>query len=207
MLMGFAEDYHKIVMNVKQELVLIRYNSDFNAIHSANETKDNYKITLNKVLWKMPHISVNDSQKLRLLKNFENNRDLPIVFRSWELHKYPELQQTKNHTWAVKSSNQLEKPCYIIIGFQTDVKNQITKNMSRFQHCNLTNLKVYLNSEVYPYDNLNIDFTNNIYAVLYEMYTQFQKSYYYKAFSEPTYYPILFKNNAPLVVIVKERIF
>lgn len=109
MLMGFAEDYHKIVMNVKQELVLIRNNSDFNAIHSDNETKDSYKITLNKVLWKMPHISVNDSQKLRLLKNFENNRDLPIAFRSWELHEYPELQQTKNHTWAVKSSNQFRE--------------------------------------------------------------------------------------------------
>jgi len=38
---------------------------------------------------------------------------------------------------------------------------------------NLSNLKVHLNSESYPYDNPNVDFRKNQYAHLYEMYTRF----------------------------------
>lgn len=201
MLMGFAEDFNKIIMNIRQELVLIRSNNDLNAIYQFSDKKEKYKVTLSKVLWKMPHITVSDSQKLRLLKQFESNRDLNIAFRSWELHEYPQLQQSKNHTWAVKSSNQLEKPRFIIIGFQTEVKGKISKNSSHFHQCNLTNLKVYLNSEVFPYDNLNVDFDTNKFAIIYEMYTQFQRSYYYKRQSDPCYDPSSFKTKAPLIII------
>ncbi|CAG9771490.1 unnamed protein product [Ceutorhynchus assimilis] len=100
-----------------------------------------------------------------------------------------------------KSTNQLEKPRFIIIRFQTKRKNVESKNMSRFDHITLTNLKVYLNSEVYPYDNLDLDFDSNYFAILYEMYAQLQKSYYYREQSEPCFYPINFKQDTPLVVI------
>jgi len=43
---------------------------------------------------------------------------------------------------------------------------------------NLSNLKVHLNSESLPYDNLNVDFSKNHYAHLYEMCTRFQSSYF-----------------------------
>ena len=96
-LMGFAEDFHKIIMNLRQELILIRSNTDLNAIIQESETLEKYKVVLNKVLWKMPHVTVNDNQKLRLLKQFESNRDLNIAYRSWEIHEYPQLQQSKTH--------------------------------------------------------------------------------------------------------------
>lgn len=201
MIMGFAEDFHKIIMNLRQELILIRSNTDLNGIIQTEDKKEKYKAVLNKILWKMPHITVSDRQKLRLFKQFESNQDLNIIFRSWELHEYPQLTQTKNHTWAVKSSNQLEKPRFIIIAFQTDIKNNINKNMSNFSHCNLVNLKLYLNSEVFPYDNLNLDFKNQKYAILYEMYKQFQKVYYYKNRSDPCVQPGRFKTHSPLIVV------
>ena len=61
----------------------------------------------------------------------------------------------------------------MVRAFQTGFKNNLSKNMSHFTHCDLINLKVFLNSEVYPYDNLNLDFNNNKFSILYEMYTQF----------------------------------
>ncbi len=199
MLMGFGEDFTKIIMNTRQELVLVRSNSDLNAFQS--DQKETYKLKLNKVLWKMPHITVSDYQKLKLFKQFESNKDLTIAFRKWELHEHPQLQQSKVHTWAVKSSSQLEKPRFIIIGFQTDLKNKQEKNMSTFNHCNLVNLKVYLNSEMFPYDNLNLDFYNNKFSILYDMYAQFQKTYYYRNYCQPCLNPINFKIQVPLVVI------
>jgi len=37
-----------------------------------------------------------------------------------------------------------------------------------FDHCNLTNVKLYLNSEFYPYDDLNLNFNKRRAAILYD---------------------------------------
>ena len=65
MLMGFGEDFHKIVMNQRQELILIRSNSDLNAIKQKTEDKkESYKVTINKVHWKVTNIPVSESLKI-----------------------------------------------------------------------------------------------------------------------------------------------
>ena len=61
-------------------------------------------------------------------------------------------------------------------------------------------MKLFLNDQCYPYGNLNLNINRNQYAVLYEMYTNFQTNYYGK---EPQ--PLLSKREfidfAPLIVI------
>lgn len=201
-LLGFCEDFRKILINIRQELVLIRSSSDLNAIHSSKQDDDKTtKIELQKVLWKMPHVKVSDAEKLRLLTFLDSGEDLQLAFRSWELNELPVLQQTMKHTWNVKSTNQLEKPRYVIVAFQTGRKNAITRYMSQFDHCNLTNIKLYLNSEMYPYDNLNLNFDKSHYAVLYDMFAKFQESYYYKQNGEPILSPDDFVKLVPLFII------
>lgn len=199
MLLGFCEDFKKIILNLRQELVLIRSSSDVNSVEnsSANESM---KIELSKVYWKMPHISVVDAERLSLLRYLEKSVDLQIAFRSWELHEYPLLQKTQRHSWPIKTATQLETPRFVIVGLQTDRKNKHDKNMSKFDHCNLTNIKLYLNSEIYPYDSLNLNFNNNQWAMLYEMYAQFQLTYYERE-CQPIFTPHEFSTIAPLAVI------
>jgi len=36
-----------------------------------------------------------------------------------------------------------------------------------------SNVKLYLNSEFYPYDDMNLDFENGKFAILYDMYAKF----------------------------------
>jgi len=43
---------------------------------------------------------------------------------------------------------------------------------------NLNNVNVYLNSEFYPYDDLNLDSGKKKYAVLFDVYAHFHKVYY-----------------------------
>jgi len=66
-------------------------------------------------------------------------------------------------------SAKREKPKFVIIGFI--LNGEVITN-------NLLNLKVHLNCESYPYDNLNFDFSKNQYAHPYKMYTRFQSSFY-----------------------------
>ena len=63
----------------------------------------------------------------------------------------------------------------------------------------LTNIKVHLNSESYPYDDLNLKFDSDRYALLYNMYSKFQQSYYMKD-PQPLLNIYEFKKQ-PLIVI------
>lgn len=197
MLLGFAEDYKQVIVKAKHELILNRARNDNNAILSAN---DEIKFNITKLQWRIPHITVADKAKLSLLRNIESGRPIELSFRSWDLYEYPLLPLTTNHTWSVKTSNQLEKPRFVIFGLQTDRKNQKGKDMSKFDNCSITDVKVHLNSESFPYDDLNIGFNLQRYALLYSMYTKFQQSYYGVS-SQPLLSRTKFVNDVPITVI------
>lgn len=176
MLLGFCEDHKSLVVNARHELILIRARSDNNCLvgNPAMEPE----VELFKVQWRMPHVMLNEVNKLSLLRALESGRYLNMSFRSWDLYEYPMLQSTTKHSWAVKTATQLEKPRYVIFALQTGRKNIMSQDTTIFDGCTLTNVKLYLNSEFYPYDDLNLDYGRKRCAVLYDMYARFRKTYY-----------------------------
>lgn len=198
MLLGFAEDFNKIIVKMKQELILKRSITDDNAIYAKGT--ELYKVNITKIEWRVPHIKVSDSTETNLLRKLKSKVPFEIAFRRWDLYELPVLQTTKQHVWRVTTTSQIEKPRYVIIGFQKNKKNKLKENMSQFDHCHLRNIKLYLSSEVYPYQDLFLDFEANKWSVLYEMYATFQSSYYGKL-NEPVLSRMEFKKKAPLVVI------
>lgn len=200
--LGIFEDFKKILVNSRLELILTRSHSDLNVLNvKTSGSATSGKVVLNKIVWKVPHITVDDEERLKLLKLIEKEKSLFIPFRSFETFEYPELGTTKKVVWNLKTASKLEKPRFIIIGLQKGRKNSIEKDCSVFDHCNLTNVKVLLNSIAYPYDNLNLDFSKNNFTLLYDMYTSFQESYYEKNIRNPILSPSTFLTNAPIVVI------
>ncbi|XP_031788960.1 uncharacterized protein LOC116417925 [Nasonia vitripennis] len=206
MILGFAEDYRKIVVNAKHELILTRSNSDVNSIvqtqvvaAGANVYED-YQVEITKIEWLMPYVLLSDKHKIKLLNHLKKDRPVTMSFRSWELYEYPLLPSTSKHVWTVKTANQLEKPRVVILGFQTNRKGRKTANASRFDHCNISNVTLFQNSQHYPYGNLNLNITNNQYALLYDMYANFQNAYYKKEV-EPMLKKVDYLSYAPLVVI------
>jgi len=201
--LGFFEDFKKVLINSRIELILTRCNNDLNSLHSKSETAlaTTGNIIINKVVWKIPHISVDDSERLKLLKIIEKGKSLFIPFRSFESYEYPELGKSRNVVWNLKTASKLEKPRYVILGLQKNRKHNIAVDASFFDHCKITNIKVILNSVAYPYDNLNLNFSKKNYAVLYNMYTSFQESYYGKDEGKPILSPTAFETRAPIIMI------
>ncbi|XP_039297981.1 uncharacterized protein LOC111052500 [Nilaparvata lugens] len=166
-LLGFAEDYRQILLNVKQELVLTVSPNFHNCVNVAAAN-----VAITKLLWRMPYVEVADDVKLCLLQIVQNNTPISISFRHWELYTYPTLPQTRKHTWTVKSTSQLEKPQYIVVGLQTARRGVAAANSSRFDKCNIKDVKVFLNSRYYPYKSIDGD-DNHI----YNMYAAFNGVY------------------------------
>ncbi|XP_070167594.1 uncharacterized protein [Polyergus mexicanus] len=175
-LLGFCEDYKHVVINARHELILIRARNDNNCVISR-ETQEP-KIVLLKIQWQMPHIVLNDVNKLRLLRTLDSGRYLSVAFRSWDFYEFSLLQSTTKHSWAVKAATQLEKPRYVIFALQSGKKNVLSEEPSLFDDCKLTNVKLYLNSDFYPYDDMNLDFDKHKVAVLNDMYSKFRKTYH-----------------------------
>ncbi|XP_050544311.1 uncharacterized protein LOC126907237 [Daktulosphaira vitifoliae] len=188
-ILGFAEDYKKILLNCTQSLIYTRSSSDINVIKlfnvkesseklkcstgtsddnevvklldtstAAKEKLSTVSIKLTKVVWNMPIVKVTEKEQLKLLRVLDSKKPIQCAHRNWELCEYPFVPQNKSFSWTVKTCNNFQKPRYVIVGFQTDRKNSESKSMSEFDHCNLTNLKVHLNSEVYPYIDLRCNF-------------------------------------------------
>lgn len=199
MLLGFCEDYKRVIINARHELILLRSRNDSNSLLGSSALQP--KIELFKIQWRMPHVILNDINKLALLRTLENGQYLSMSFRSWDLYEFPLLQNTTKHLWTVKTATNLEKPRYVIFALQTARKNVMSENITQFDNCNLTNAKLYLNSECYPYDDMNLDFVKNRYAILYDMYSRFRKSYYGYNSGEVWLTTIDFLEQGPFVVI------
>lgn len=188
--LGFAEDYNKIILSGKHELILLRNKNDEKLVYSTVAT-DKPKISITNISWRIPHVQLSDLSKLNMIKIINSGVSIPMAFRSWDCHVNPQLNEGTNHIWNVKLAANRERPRFILIAF---------KNQDKFIHCNLNNLKVHLNSESYPYDDLNLKFKNERYAVLYDMYLRFKQNYYLQD-SQPLLTSQEFKNSAPIVVV------
>lgn len=194
-LLGFAERYNKIILNGKHELVLLRTKSDDSAFVATVSPE----VNLTKVEWMVPYIKVNHLEHASLLKISASPKSvIEMPFQSWELFQNP-MQQTTKQSWTIKTATEMEKPRYIILGFQAG-RNQSNKDSSKFDHCNVTNVKLYLNSEQFPYTNMEIEFNQNQFEDIYYKFIKFQETYLSRE-AMPLFDRAKFKSKAPLIVI------
>ncbi|KAK2579971.1 hypothetical protein KPH14_012821, partial [Odynerus spinipes] len=80
-LMGFFEDYQRVLANVRHELILIRSRSDENALYGSTKIKTP-TIQLSKVQWRVPHISLDEYTKLQFLRILQQDKPITLSFRS-----------------------------------------------------------------------------------------------------------------------------
>ena len=77
------------------------------------------------------------------------------------------VPESTSFTWRLSVKTAPEKPRFIIVGFQTAKDGVQTKNPSTFDHVNLKNAYVMLNSDRYPAVHYNLSFSNQ---KLYRVY-------------------------------------
>lgn len=194
---GLCQDYQKVIIYSKLELVLVRSRHDLDCF--AEPTKDaSAKIKLSRVSWRLPHAEVADLVKLRMSKIVESGRELEIGYRASEYFEAPNLGTDRMFNWQLKTSAGAERPLYVILGLQTNRREKMDKDVTVFDNCSLRDAKLFLNSIQYPYESLNVDYSADQYSNLFRMFTKFRKSYHgegssYVGTSD-------FKNTCPLVV-------
>ena len=162
-------------MNIKQTLRLTRSHVDTDCYISGT---DKITIILDKLEWRIPFIQLNEHLSLEYYNVLNSDKPVSIWFRKCDIIELPTLTQSTNEIWVVKSL--VEKVNFILVAFHTDRRWKHDKDASLFDHCNVSNMKVYLNSNYYPLENLNLNISNNNYLRAYQMYLDIFNSYQLK---------------------------
>jgi hypothetical protein len=110
-------------------------------------------------------------------KIIEEKVPLPLAYRA-RTSEQTMVTQTLNFTWRLSVIGGVEKPRWIIIGFQTARINTQQQNPAVFDHLNIRNAYVTLNSERFPMSDIITNFDRNEYMKLYDMFDDFKKDYY-----------------------------
>ena len=77
-LLGFCEDYKRVVINTRYELILIRARNDNNCL--IGDSMIEPTLELFEVQWRMPHVLLSEINKLSLLRALESGRYLSMIF-------------------------------------------------------------------------------------------------------------------------------
>lgn len=194
-LLGFAEDYRRVIANMRQTLVLRRSLTDSNCY--KGETK--IKIEIDKIEWRVPYLKLSDEEKLKMLGVLSKDGTVEVPFRKRELYTIPSLRSGKLELANLSTKTVFSKPRFLLVGLQTGKANDATADCSRFEPVDISNVIAYLNEKAYPYAKWNLDFSTNSYLLAYKHYCDFQRHYYQRS-PQPLLSYEEFKKNPVFVV-------
>ena len=160
---------------MKHTLTLTR-GSDNQALYRNAGAADG-KIDITSISWYMPQIQMTPEYLTGMRNMIEQKVTIPLGFRA-RTSEQTTLAQTFNPTWRLSVTGGVEKPRWIIIGFQTSRIDTQLQNPAVFDHLSLKNAYVTLNSERYPMSDIITNFDKNEYMKLYSMFDDFKKEYY-----------------------------
>ena len=110
----------------------------------------------------MYHVIDTDAEKCSIYRNTESKVKLPVAYKTRQCDMLS-VSESTSITWRLSVNKAPEKPIFIIVGFQTDKDGDPTKNPFIFNHANLKNAYVTLNSYRYPAVDYNWSFLNQNY--------------------------------------------
>lgn len=174
---GFCEDYDKVMYGMRHSLTLVRTGDD-DAIFKAAAVADLGRVKLSKISWMMPRVQPNDEMKYKLYKSIESKVVLDVAFRMRQCNITEISAQATSMEWRLGVRTAPEKPRYLIIGIQTDKSGSQNKNPALFDHNNVTNMCVRLNSVKYQPLDVNANFTTHQYIQFYKYMAEFSRDYY-----------------------------
>ena len=107
----------------------------------------------------MPHVIPADAEKFSIYKTIQSQVKLPVAYETRQCDMLS-VHESTSVTWRLSVKTAPEKPRFIIGGFQTAKDDDQTKNSNTFDHVNLKNAYVTLNSDRYPAVDYNLSFYN-----------------------------------------------
>ena len=147
----------------------------------------------------MPHVTPADKDKMELYKIIERKEKIPVGYRMIQCDS-ASIPQATSFSWRLSVKSSPEVPRFIIVGFQTGKSSNQVENPSLFNHVNVSNIYVMLNSVRYPTTDYNISFLGSKYSRAYGDAAEFRTKFFNmnELISSPNITPLEYRLLYPL---------
>ncbi|XP_065674163.1 uncharacterized protein LOC136091104 [Hydra vulgaris] len=173
---GFCNDYDKVVYGFTHTITLDR-KSDNEAIFRAAGVAAG-KVDIQKLSLFMPHVRPLPKMRGIIDSDIASKISVPVAFRSRGFDSLPVPVGTTEFSWQLSSRINSTKPRYVIIGFQTNKLENQEINYTLFNHCDVKDMSINVNSRKYPTNSYNLSFPNNQFSRIYKAAAEFSKKFY-----------------------------
>ena len=178
-LFGFVNDLEKIIYGLGFKLILKRNNND-RALYRVNANPgaiaNDGNIEIRDISWCVPGIDPSNDNRIIVQKGLCKKNNVDFSYYEIKIF-YKNVPNATNFLFDLGMESGMERPQYIIVGFENINVNEQTHDASTFDIMNVTEFYCKIGSEFYPEDRMNINYGTNNYNEAFKEIVSFNKDY------------------------------
>ena len=176
-LFGFINDLEKIIYGLGFKLLLKRNNND-RALYRVNANPgavaNDGNIEIRDISWCVPSIDPRNDNRIIVQKGLSKKNNVDFSYYERKTF-YKNVPNAINFLFDLGMESGMERPQYIIVGFENNNVNDQTHDASTFDVMNVTECYCKIGSEFYPEDRMNFNYGTNNYNEAFKEIVSFNK--------------------------------
>ena len=178
-LFGFVNDLEKIIYGLGFKLILKRNNND-RALYRVNANPgavaNDGNIESRDISWCAPSIDPSYDNRIILQKGLSKMNNVDFSYYERKTF-YKNVPNATHFLFDLGIESGMERPQYIIVGFENNNVNEQTHDASTFDEMNVTECYCKIGSEFYPEDRIIINYGTTNYNEAFKEIVSFNKDY------------------------------
>ena len=177
-LFGLVNDLENIQYGLGFKLILKKNNNDraLFRVDGVGAVANDGNIDIRDISWWVPSIDPSNNNRIIVQKglNKKNNNDFSYYERKTFYKNEP---IATNFLFDLGMESCMERPQYMIIGFENNIVNEQTHDASTFDIMNNTECYCKVDSDFYPEDRMNINYGTKNFNEAFKEIFNFTKDY------------------------------
>ena len=178
-LFGFVNDLENIIYGLGFKLLLKR-NNNVRALNRVNANlgavANDGNIEIRDISWCVHSIDPSNDNRIIVQKGLSKKKKVDFIYYERKTF-YKNVPNATNFLFDLGMESGMERPQYIIVGFENKNVNEQTHDASTFDVMNVTECYCKIGSEFYPEDRMNYNYGTNNYNEAFKEIVSFNKDY------------------------------
>ena len=175
--------YDKLLSNLEFNILLTRTGVGIGRYVYSPVANTSMTFTTSSIHWVVPYYRLTVDGQTFMTKQINSKEDQEMICLVRHCSKIPASSTADTLSYDLGTKANI--PRYVLVAAKikalhgalgTNLTDTIGNNNSLFTHANVTDIRISLGSETYPYLTLDSDFPNNKYSRVYMMFREFCKA-------------------------------
>lgn len=171
LLLGFFNSFRNVLFNVSQSLEIQIDQHGVTNMVVLDPSLNGYTVQLDtkSITWRMPVVKFADKYDNVITDAISTDRPLSLCFDHWKTVKINNVSG-KEDKKTIATDNI---PFYAFVVFQVKRDNNLFADKSKFDHCNAYDVRIVINGDEYPRQQMRLNLNDKDYGMLYTSFKNY----------------------------------